>query len=423
MSSNTNRVVVTGIGLVTCLSSNTEKSWQEIIVGRSGIRKIGGFPVEDLPVTIGGEVLDINCGGDFNAEDYIRDPKDIKKLDKFILYGIAAAKQAIADSGILEISNLDKNEVGVAVGSGIGGLPLIEKNSLLLEQHGAKRISPFFIPASLVNLISGNISIEYGFTGPNDANVTACATGAHAIANSYRMIRNNEAKIIITGAAEGALCRIGIAGFAAMKALSRNNNNPSQASRPWDKARDGFVMGDGAGILVLEDYEHAKKRGAKIYGEILGYGATGDAYHVAAPHPEGLGGLRAMQLALKMANKTCADINYINAHGTSTPAGDLIELRAIKRLFANDLKEVAMSSTKSVIGHTLGAAGSIEAIFALLAMRDSILPPTINLENPEPECEGINLIPNKAQEKKINTVLSNSFGFGGTNVALIMGRI
>ena len=420
-----NRVVVTGVGLVTCLSSKTEDSWSKVLNSCSGIRKISSFSTEDLPVCIGGEVITKEQGGDFNPNDYVTTPKDLKKYDKFILYGIAAAKQAILDSGILDFSGLDKDYVGVVIGSGIGGLPLIEKNSVLLDKSGHRRVSPLFIPSSLANLVSGNVSIEYGFTGPNDTNVTACSTGVHSIANACRIIKNNEAKVVISGASEGALCPVGISGFDSMRALSRRSEKPELASCPWDKKRDGFVMSDGAGILVLEEYNHAKNRGAKIYGEILGFGLSGDAHHIAAPHPQGDGALKAMERALKMSGKSPSDISYINAHGTSTPLGDMAELNAVKRLFdsANAKYDFAISSTKSSLGHALGAAGSIEAILCLLAMRDSVAPPTINLEEPEEEAKIFNLVPKKPQDKKINCVMSNSFGFGGTNISIVMSKV
>ncbi|AHX11369.1 beta-ketoacyl-acyl-carrier-protein synthase II [Neorickettsia helminthoeca str. Oregon] len=411
------RVVVTGLGLVTCLSSKREESWKLILSSRSGIRKISTFDTENLPVCIGGEVLDSESGGDFVVKEF----GDPRRHDKYILYGFAASREAVLDSCLLDYPSLDKSRVGVSIGSGIGGLPLIEKNSILLHEGGPRKVSPFFIPASLINLTSGNVAIEHGFTGPNDAIVTACATGAHSVVNSYRIICNDEADVMVAGASEGALCRVGIAGFASMKALSKRNDEPEKASRPWDVNRDGFVMSDGAGILILEEYEHAKKRGAKIYAELIGFGASGDAYHIAAPHPEGDGAFASMSRAIRMSGKTLEEVDYINTHGTSTPTGDIVELNALKRLFGNSLR-AGVSSTKSSIGHALGAAGGIEAVLCILAMRDSVMPPTINLDNPAEEASGFNLVPHVPQERKLNCVLSNSFGFGGTNVSLMFEK-
>ncbi|ACT69397.1 beta-ketoacyl-ACP synthase II [Neorickettsia risticii] len=410
------RVVVTGLGLLTCLSSSREGSWSLLLESRSGVRTLSTIETEGLPVTIGGEVLE-------NGEDGFDCKKfgDPRKHDRYILYGIAASREAIQHSQLLEYPSLDKRRVGVSIGSGIGGLPLIEKNSILLREEGIRKVSPFFIPASLINLTSGNVAIENGFTGPNDALVTACATGAHAIVNSWRIIANDEADVMIAGASEGALCRVGIAGFANMKALSRRNDEPEKASRPWDVDRDGFVMSDGAGVMVLEEYSHAKKRGARIYAELMGFGVSGDAYHVAAPNPDGDGALAAMASAIKMAGVRLNEIDYINAHGTSTPNGDAAELNALRRLFGNSLG-MGVSSTKSSIGHALGAAGGIEAVLCVLAMRDSVMPPTLNLDKPDDCASGFNLVPHTPQEKILRYVLSNSFGFGGTNASLLFGQ-
>lgn len=411
------RVVVSGLGLLTCLSPFREETWKSILSSKSGIRQLSTIDTEGLPVTIGGEVLEGDSGKGFVSGEF----GDPRKQDRYILYGIAAAREAISHSQLLDYPLLDKSRVGVSIGSGIGGLPFIEKNSILLREGGVRKVSPFFIPASLINLTSGNVAIENGFTGPNDALVTACATGAHAIVNSWRIIANNEADVMVAGASEGALCRVGIVGFANMKALSRRNHEPEKASRPWDVDRDGFVMSDGAGIVLLEEYEHAKKRGAKIYAELVGFGASGDAYHVAAPHPNGDGAFASMSSAIKMAGVKLEEIDYINAHGTSTPNGDLAELAALQRLFGDSLK-AGVSSTKSSIGHALGAAGIIEAVLSILAMRDSVMPPTLNLDKPEGCASEFNLVPHTPQEKNLRYVLSNSFGFGGTNVSLLFKR-
>lgn len=416
------RVVVTGLGLVTPLGQGVEHTWSCIKAGKSGLKKIEKFNTDDIPVKIAGTIPGKDNFGGFDPEKFLSS-KEIRKLDEFIIYGMAAAIEAVEDSGWKPESEEDAEMTGVMIGSGIGGLPSIEENSLILKEQGIRRISPFFIPASLINLVSGNVSIRYGFKGPNHAVVTACATGAHAIGDAARLIQRGDANVMVAGGTEGAVCRVGIAGFAAMKALSTAfNDHPEKASRPWDKDRDGFVMGEGSGVLVLEEYEHAKKRGAKIYGEILGYGLSGDAYHITAPHPEGMGGFRAMKMALKDSKLNVDDIDYINAHGTSTPLGDEIELSAIKRMFGDHAYKLSMSSTKSSIGHLLGAAGSVEAIFCLLAMRDQIAPPTLNLDNPSEGCD-IDLVPHKAKERKIRYALSNSFGFGGTNASLVMGTV
>jgi 3-oxoacyl-[acyl-carrier-protein] synthase II len=418
------RVVVTGLGLVTPLACGVEPTWNRLLKGESGIRLIDRFDVSDLPARIGGQVplFDENTPYGFDA-DVAFPKKDQRKVDTFILYGMAAAIQAVEDSGWKPENEEDLQRTGVAIGSGIGGLPSIEESSIFVHENGPRRLSPFFIPGSLINLISGHVSIKYGFQGPNHSVVTACSTGAHAIGDASRFIQFGDADVMIAGGAESALCRIGMAGFASARALSTSyNDTPEQASRPWDKNRDGFVMGEGAGVVVLEEYEHAKKRGAKIYAEVGGYGLSGDAYHITSPQPDGRGGYRAMQSALKHAGLNVDAIDYINAHGTSTPMGDTIELGAVKRLFGDHAYKLSMSSTKSSMGHALGAAGGIEAIFAILAMRDNIAPPTLNLENPDEGCD-IDLVPMKAKERQINAAVSNSFGFGGTNASLVFKKL
>ncbi|QKX03144.1 beta-ketoacyl-ACP synthase II [Wolbachia endosymbiont of Litomosoides sigmodontis] len=417
------RVVVTGIGLITPLAADVENTWLKLINSKSGIRKISRFDVSDLTCKIAGQVLLQHDSVEhyFNPLNYISE-RDLKRTDLFVHYGVAAAILAVEDSLILENQSTNRERVGVVIGSGIGGLPSIQENVIVMQEKGPRRVSPFFVPASLINLVSGHISIKYGFTGPNDSAVTACATGAHAIINSARVIKLGEADVIIAGGSESALCRVGIAGFASMKALSTKfNDNPEEASRPWDEGRDGFVMGEGAGILVLEEYEHAKKRGARIYAELTGYGLTGDAYHITAPHSKGRGALKAMQLALKSAQINPNQIGYINAHGTSTPLGDKIEVIAIKQLFDDYAYKIPVSSTKSSVGHLLGAAGSVEAIFSILALNNGIVPPTLNLHKPSDGCD-LNFVPLEAQEHKIQYVLSNSFGFGGTNASLVFGK-
>ena len=415
------RVVVTGLGLVTPLACGVEESWAALLAGKSGASAITRFRTDDLATKIACQVpRGDGTNGTFNADQWV-DPKEQRRMDDFIIYGLAAAKQAVIDSGWMPQSEEDRHRTGVMTGSGIGGLPGIEEGSLLIEAKGPRRLSPFFIPGRLINLISGYISIEHGYKGPNSAVVTACATGAHAIGDAARMIALDDADVMVAGGAESAVCRIGIAGFNACRALSTAyNDNPTRASRPYDKDRDGFVMGEGAGMLVLEEYEHAKARGAKIYGEIRGYGLSGDAYHITAPAEDGDGGYRAMQMAIKRAGISPGDIDYVNSHGTSTMA-DGIELGAVERMLGNAAAKTAMSSTKSSIGHLLGAAGSVEAIFCLLAMRDGIVPPTINLENPD-VTTAIDLVPLKAQKREVNVAMSNSFGFGGTNACLIMTR-
>ncbi len=411
------RVVVTGIGLITPLGATTDSTWNNLIDGKSGIKQIPAemFDTSDLPTKIAGIVPE------FDLEKYIPS-KDQRKMDKFIHYAIVAADQAVEDSGWKVTDQESAFRTGVMIGSGIGGLSVIEENANILKEKGPRRISPFFIPASLINLASGQVSIKHGFKGPNHSVVTACSTGAHALGDAARIISSGDADVMIAGGAEGAVCRLGIAGFNACRALSTAyNDNPEKASRPWDKDRDGFVMGEGAGVVVLEEYEHAKKRGAKIYAELVGYGLSGDAYHITAPAEDGDGGYRAMKMALAKAGVKPEQVDYINAHGTSTPLGDMIELTAVKNLFGDHIKNLSMSSTKSAIGHLLGAAGSVEAIFTVLAIQHSILPPTLNLENPSEGCD-IDLVPLKAKKKDINYALSNSFGFGGTNASLLFKK-
>ncbi|HEU0163327.1 MAG TPA: beta-ketoacyl-ACP synthase II [Rhizomicrobium sp.] len=415
------RVVVTGLGLVTPLACGVEETWSRILAGQSGASPITKFKVDDLPTKIACQVpRGDGSDGTFNPDQWV-DPKEQRRMDDFIIYGLAAAKQAVTDSGWVPATDEERHRTGVLIGSGIGGLTGIEEASILVHEKGPRRLSPFFIPGRLINLVSGYVSIEHGYKGPNHSVVTACATGAHAIGDAARLIAFDDADVMVAGGAESAVCRIGIAGFNACRALSTAyNDTPTKASRPYDKDRDGFVMGEGAGIVVLEEYEHAKKRGAKIYGEVLGYGLSGDAYHITAPSEDGDGGYRAMQMALKRAGLAASDIDYVNAHGTSTMA-DGIELGAVERLLGNAASKTAMSSTKSSIGHLLGAAGAVEAIFCLLAMRDGIVPPTINLDNPD-VTTAIDLVPLKAQKRDVKVAMSNSFGFGGTNAALIVAK-
>ena len=416
------RVVVTGMGLVTPLASGVEQSWSRLIDGQSGAGPITKFPSDDLSCRIACEVPFGEAPGQFNPDDWMA-PKDQRKVDEFIIYGAGAAGEAIEDSGWKPEDEESLCRTGVLMGSGIGGLKSIADTAVTLHERGPRKVSPFFIPSALINLLSGQIQIKYGFKGPNHAVVTACSTGAHAIGDAGRLIQWGDADVVVAGGAEAAICRIGIAGFAASRALSTAfNDEPTRGSRPWDKDRDGFVMGEGAGAVVLEEYEHAKKRGAKIYAELVGYGLSGDAHHITAPAPDGDGGFRAMQAALVRAELNPEDIDYINAHGTSTPLGDEIELGAIKRLFGNAVNTLSMSSTKSAIGHLLGAAGAVEAIFSILAMNQGIVPPTLNLDNPSDGCD-IDLVPHKAKEREVNAVLSNSFGFGGTNASLVFSKI
>jgi 3-oxoacyl-[acyl-carrier-protein] synthase II len=416
------RVVVTGLGLVTPLACGVEDTWSRLLAGQSGASTITKFRTDDLATKIACQVRrGDGTDGTFNPDQWV-DAKEQRRMDDFIIYGLAAAKQAVTDSGWEARSEEDKERTGVLIGSGIGGLTGIEEGAVLIHEKGPRRLSPFFIPGRLINLVSGYVSIEHGFKGPNHAVVTACATGAHAMGDAARLIALDDADVMVAGGAESAICRLGIAGFNACRALSTAfNDNPTKASRPYDRDRDGFVMGEGAGIVVLEELEHAKARGAKIYGEVRGYGLSGDAYHITAPSEDGDGGFRAMKMAVKRAGISPSDIDYVNAHGTSTMA-DGIEAGAVERLLGNAASRTAMSSTKSSIGHLLGAAGSVEAIFCLLAMRDGMVPPTINLENPNVET-ALDLVPLKAQKRDVNIAMSNSFGFGGTNAALIFSKV
>ncbi len=424
------RAVVTGLGLVTPLGGSLEPSWKRLLDGVSGAGRIEKFDVSDLPCQIGCEVPRIDGyggGGEqgvvpFNADDWVS-VKDRRRMDDFILYGIAAAQMAFDDSGLSFTTDEERARAGISVGAGIGGLPEIERSVTTLNEKGPRKVSPFFITSSLINLVSGQVSIRLGLKGPNHSVVTACSSGAHSIGDAARMVMLDDADVMLAGGAESSICRIGFAGFAACKALSTGfNDTPKKASRPYDRDRDGFVMGEGSGVVVIEEYERAKARGAKIYAEIIGYGLSGDAYHVTAPADDGDGGYRAMKAALKRSGLQPEDIDYINAHGTSTPLGDEIELRAVERLFGDASDGLVMSSTKSATGHLLGAAGAIEAVFSILAIRDNVAPPTINLDNPSVDTR-INLAPNKAVQKPINAVLSNSFGFGGTNASLVMRRV
>lgn len=407
---NKQRVVVTGLGMVSPLGLSVEDTWKGILAGKSSVSTIDHFDPSDLSCKICSRIKD------FDPLPYMSE-KDARKRDFFIQYGIAAAIQAIKDSN-LEVTESNAHRIGFAIGSGIGGLPFIEKSHETLLSSGPRRISPFFIPGALINMISGIVSMMYGMRGPNIAVVSACTTGTHNIGLAARAIAYGDADVMIAGSSEMASTKLGIGGFAAMRALSLRNDEPEKASRPWDRDRDGFVLGDGAGVLVLESYEHAKRRGAKIYAELTGFGMSADAYHITTPHPEGLGASLAMETALRDGGINPSEIDYINAHGTSTPAGDELEVLAVKRCFGDHAYKLAMSSTKSMIGHLLGAAGAVEAIFCILAIRDQIAPPTINLDNPSDSCD-INLVPHKAQERPIKVALSNSFGFGGTNGTLI----
>ncbi|MFS8181082.1 beta-ketoacyl-ACP synthase II [Pseudovibrio denitrificans] len=417
------RVVITGIGMVSPLGNGAEVSWQRILEGKSGAGRIENFETEDLQTKIACQVpRGDGTDGTFNPDDYMA-PKEQRKVDPFIVYAIAAADQAIEDADWKPETEEDKCRTGTLIGSGIGGLQGIADTALMMEQKGPRRVSPFFIPGRLINLASGYVSIKHGLKGPNHSVVTACSTGAHAIGDAARLVALGDADVMVAGGAEGTVCRIGIAGFNACKALSTGyNDEPEKGSRPYDKDRDGFVMGEGAGIVVLEEYEHAKARGAKIYAEVVGYGLSGDAYHITAPASDGDGGYRCMEAALKRAGISLGDVDYVNAHGTSTPLGDEIELGAVERLAGEDAGSLTMSSTKSAIGHLLGAAGAVEAIFTALAIRDQIAPPTINLDNPSVETK-IDLVPNKAKKMEINYALSNSFGFGGTNASLVLKKV
>ena len=417
------RVVVTGLGMLTPLGNGVDINWKRLISGQSGIRKISDFDVSDISCKIAGQIPlkvdDAEAGLDI---DQWIEPRDQKRIDRFIAYGIISAMQAVEDSGWKPKNDEEKHRTGVILGSGIGGLETIAKTTELMISKGPRKVSPFFIPSALINLLSGQVSIKYGFKGPNHSVVTACSTGAHAIGDASRIIRYGDADVMVAGGAEAACCRIGMAGFAAARALSTSfNDNPSVSSRPWDQARDGFVMGEGSGVLVLEERQHAIARGANIYAEIKGYGMSGDAYHITAPAETGDGGFRAMQAAVRDANLSSSDLDYINAHGTSTPLGDMIELRAIGKLLQQNIDNTSISSTKSATGHLLGAAGAIEAIYSILSIVNQIVPPTNNLLNPDNETSGFDLVPIHAKKRSVKNVLSNSFGFGGTNASLLIG--
>ncbi len=416
------RVVITGLGMVTPLASGVEATWSRLLAGQSGAGPITRFDATNVLTKYACEVpFGDGSDGTFNPDDWM-EPKDRRKVDDFILYGMAAAQMAVEDSGWMPRDAEGRERTGVMIGSGIGGLSSIAETALLIHEKGPRRVSPFFIPGALINLVSGQVSIRYGFKGPNHAVVTACSTGAHAIGDASRLIQWGDADVMVAGGTESPISEIGVAGFNACKALStKRPEAPQKASRPYDADRDGFVIGEGAGVVVLEEYEHAKARGAKIYAEILGYGMSGDAYHITAPAEDGDGAFRSMSAALKRAGITPGDVDYINAHGTSTMA-DTIELAAVERLLGNAAAGATMSSTKSSIGHLLGAAGAVEAIFCVLALRDQIAPPTINLDNPAVEPK-LDLAPNKAVERRIDIALSNSFGFGGTNASLVLGRV
>ena len=408
------RVVVTGLGTINPLGNNVESSWNSLINSKSGISKISKFEVNNYPCKIAGSI------DDSNINEEIVSSREQRKIDRFIILGLIAASEAINDSGFVS-DNKNSHRSGVMVGSGIGGLDTIYKNSSILDNQGIRKISPFFIPSSLINLLSGHISIKYNLKGPNSSPVTACATGSHAIGDSFTIIKNNKADLMVCGGAEAAICPLGISGFSAARALCDTfNDHPEKGSRPWDKDRSGFVMGEGAGVLILEELEHAKKRNAKIYGEVKGYGMSGDAYHITKPSEDGNGGYRAMEMALNESQLNSDDIEYVNAHGTSTPVGDKIELNAVERLFQSN-KKMFMSSNKSSIGHLLGAAGAVEAVFSLKTIQTKTLPPTLNLDNPDTETS-INLVPHQAITKDVKNVISNSFGFGGTNASLIFGH-
>ncbi|WP_026840632.1 beta-ketoacyl-ACP synthase II [Citrifermentans bremense] len=408
------RVVVTGVGVVSPLGTGNGKNWDALVAGKSGIAPITRFDASDLPVKIAGEVKD------FVPEDFI-DKKEIKKMDLFIQYALAAAHFAMEDSGLV-IDEENAERIGVLVGAGLGGLPAIERYHTALQEGGYKKISPFFIPMLIINLAPGHISIKYGAKGPNVSSVSACATGTHSIGDAYHMIQRGDADAMIAGGTESTVTPLGIGGFSVMKALSTNNDNPAGASRPFDKGRDGFILSEGAGIVVLEEYEAAKARGAKIYGEVVGYGLSGDAYHLTSPAPGGEGAARCMKMALRTAGINPEQVDYINAHGTSTPYGDVGETTAIKTVFGDHAFKLMVSSTKSMTGHLLGAAGGIEACFSLMAMQNSVVPPTINYTDPDPECD-LDYVPNTARDAKVEYAMSNSFGFGGTNASLLFKKV
>ncbi|QNE31192.1 beta-ketoacyl-ACP synthase II [Sphingomonas sp. NBWT7] len=417
------RVVVTGLGLVTPLGADVETAWANIIAGKSGAGPITHFDASEYKCRIACEVKPADHAYGFDPGKRV-DHKIQRQVDPFIVFGIDAAGQALEDAGLTEMSGAERLRAGCSIGSGIGGLPGIASESIVLHTKGPGRVSPHFVHGRLINLISGQVSIKYGLMGPNHAVVTACSTGAHSIGDAARMIAMDDADVMLAGGAEGAICPLGIAGFAQARALSTNfNDTPEKASRPYDRDRDGFVMGEGAGVVVLEEYERAKARGAKIYAEVIGYGLSGDAYHVTAPHPEGSGAFRSMEMAMRKSGLRLEDIDYVNAHGTSTPLGDELELGAVRRLFGENLGSMSMSSTKSAIGHLLGGAGAVESIFCILAMRDQIVPPTLNLDNPSENCVGVDLVPHVAKKREVRAVLNNSFGFGGTNASLVMRAI
>ena len=423
------RVVITGIGIVSPLANGREATWERLIAGKSGAGKIDVFDASDMPCKIAFQVPWASGRGGGEGDPHAFDPdkvlsaKEQRRIDEFILYGIAAADEALEDAGWKPETEEEKERSGVMIGSGIGGLESIYDTAITLHEHGPRKVSPFFIPSALINLASGQVSIRHGLKGPNHAVVTACATGAHAIGDSARLIQYGDADVMVAGGAEAVIGRIGIAGFCAAKAMSTNfNDTPEKASRPYDKDRDGFVMGDGAAVLVLEEYEHAKKRGAKIYAEVMGYGLTGDAHHITAPAEGAEGGYRAMKMALKNSGIDPTEIDYVNAHGTSTPKGDEGEAGAVERAFGDHAKNISMSSTKSAVGHLLGAAGAIEAAFCALAIRDQVMPPTLNLDNPSFETV-LDLIPHKAKKGQVRAAMSNSFGFGGTNASLVLRKV
>lgn len=408
------RVVVTGLGMVSPLGLDVESSWQSIVNGISGVKKVTAFDASEYASQISGSVRDFDPSAYFS-------PKEVRKVEIFLQYGIAASFQAMEDAG-LEVTDENAHRIGVALGSGIGGLPMIEKNYNALLKSGPRKISPFFIPGAIINMAAGYLSIMRGLKGPSISIVTACTTGVHNIGEAARMIKYGDADVMVAGGAEMATCPLGLGGFSAMRALSTRNDEPEKASRPWDRDRDGFVLGDGAGVIILEEYETAKRRGAKIYAELAGFGMSSDAYHITQPHNEAEGFYHCMQNAINDAKMNIEDINYINAHGTSTPLGDELEVMGVKRVFGEHVDQLAVSSTKSMTGHLLGAAGSVEAIFSILAMRDNVAPPTINLDNPSESCD-INLVAHTAQERPINACLSNSFGFGGTNGSLVFREL
>ncbi len=415
------RVVVTGLGMITPLANGVRPTWEKLLNAESGITRIEAFDASDLKCQIAASIPLGDEADAFHPDDVV-EPKDQRKIDDFILYAIAAAVEAVEDSGWKPTDEEGQQRTGVTIGSGIGGLKAISEAALLVEERGPRRLSPHFIPSALINLASGHVSIRYGFKGPNHAVVTACSTGAHAIGDASRFIQHGDADVMVAGGTEAAVCRLGVAGFAASRALSTHfNDSPTRGSRPWDRDRDGFVMGEGAGVVILEELEHARRRGAKIYAEIIGYGLSGDAHHITAPAADGNGGYRSMQAAMRDAGVNPHDIDYINAHGTSTPLGDEIELNAVKRLFGDAVYGLSMSSTKSSIGHLLGAAGSVEAIFSILALVNDVVPPTLNLDNPSPGCD-LDLVPHEAKERPTRVVLSNSFGFGGTNASLVFTK-